>query len=425
MNDQNTNEQHDPGLQNGIFPLDVFPPFLRSYICQLHRSCGTAIEHVAAGVLFAASSAVGCTHEIALKSGHLYSGQLFLGLVGPPKTSKAAALCRPLAPILTQDYQNFQDYQKQIQEHSQSKKVPSAVLDKTIVQDLRPESLAALIEQNERGITLCHMDFQRWLKSFRREKASTFWRAAWSGRLLWSSTSYERKIGSFSPYVPVAGIIRTQVLDQQVRAGRISDELMSRLLLVRSNQRQPSSAKGIAIPRSLEDHYDAGIKKLLHLSLGPEGQAHVIRTEKEALRKFVNFFNGVIRSKTPYMTDHFYLDVHTARCCLLLQLLWWAFTGIEKNVVEQTMAERAIRLATYFEDQKRRILLPYTHTAKKQLTHARQLIYEALPDSFTLAEGAAIAHRRKMKKRTFQRFLSEDDLFLRVGHGVYEKANFS
>lgn len=423
MNHHNANEHNDLGLPNRVFPFDVFPPFLRSYICHLHRSCGTAIEHVAAGVLFAASSAAGCTHELALKSGHLYSGQLFLGLVGPPKTSKAAALCRPLAPILTQDYQNFQDYQKQIQEHLQSKKSLSTVPEKTIVQDLRPESLAALIEQNERGITLCHMDLQFWLKSFRREKASTFWRAAWSGRLLWSSTSYERKISSYAPYIPVAGIIRTSVLDQQLRKGQISDELMSRLILVRSNRPQQPSAKGIAIPQSLEDHYDTGIKKLLHLRLGAEGQAQVIRTEQEALRKFVNFFNGVIRSKTPYMTRHFYLDVHTARCCLLLQLLWWAFAGIEKDLVKPTMTERAIRLVNYFEDQKRRILWPYISPAKKQLSRDRQAVYEALPDSFTLGEGVEIARRRKMKKRTFQRFLTKDDLFSKVGHGVYEKAN--
>lgn len=82
---------------------------------------------------------------------------------------------------------------------------------------------------------------------------------------------------------------------------------------------------------------------------------------------------------------------------------------------------RAIPLKEYFEDLSRKVFNQPAEDSWKRLPLNKPKVYEALPLEFTLASGIAVANGLGIKKRTFQRLLKDDTLFLRVGHGHYEK----
>ena len=61
--------------------------------------------------------------------------------------------------------------------------------------------------------------------------------------------------------------------------------------------------------------------------------------------------------------------------------------------------------------------------SEDSLTEIQAAVLSDLPDTFTTAEGVAIAAKNGMKERTFKKFLSDRRgvFFTRDNHGIYSK----
>ena len=104
-------------------------------------------------------------------------------------------------------------------------------------------------------------------------------------------------------------------------------------------------------------------------------------------------------------------------------MLWWAFETGHKDGIEIKTVERAIRLAEFFRANALKVYERLKNdNPVDRLSRDKRKIYEALPLTFKMADGIAIAERLGMQDRTFKRFLKDRKLFDRVGHGTYEKA---
>ena len=83
--------------------------------------------------------------------------------------------------------------------------------------------------------------------------------------------------------------------------------------------------------------------------------------------------------------------------------------------------EGAIALTEYFRSSVN-IVVDYIYGCdSEKLSDVQRQLVAALPDTFTTAEGLAIAARFGVIERNFKRFLKTDTLFRRERHGVYTK----
>ena len=89
-------------------------------------------------------------------------------------------------------------------------------------------------------------------------------------------------------------------------------------------------------------------------------------------------------------------------------MLWYAFEGKTRDVVELEAMEQAIKAAGYFLKQSKRVYeLVNEASPADRLPDYKRKIYEALPEEFSKADGIKIAEKKGMKKRTFGNFLAE------------------
>ena len=89
------------------------------------------------------------------------------------------------------------------------------------------------------------------------------------------------------------------------------------------------------------------------------------------------------------------LEIYAIRFSLLLALADWACGG-EKKLIDVDTVERALRLAGYFRTTASKV---QGIISKDALTELQLAVLSDLPDSFTTAEGVAIAGKCGMSAR--------------------------
>lgn len=433
--------------QTGVptFPYEVLPPQVQSFITISEKALGTPADFLASAVLMATSIAMGRTHLLELKKGSRHSGLLFLALVGNPNANKTKSLQFPLQPIFDRDAERYRDFKNEMAEYEvvaeMSKKErqsagisevwPRPIWRKTIVQDATQEAIGRIHQNNLRGIAIYRDELMGWIKSFNRYNSGgeqEFWLSAWSSGPLGSDRNTTEEVYIRQSYIPVVGTIQPGILQELVKDNRQSNGFVDRLLFTWPDNLHKPLWTNKEMPQEAVDDYHAGINKLLDLTFDEDNQPHIITLNQETRDSLFQFFN---KNNKPLCDSaenellqgiHGKFDIHAARFCLILQMLWWAFGEIDKDQVELPMIEKAIKLTEYFRMNSLKVFDKLQNDSPvDQLMRDKRELYESLPTVFKTGEGLTIAERLGMKERTFKRFLINKKLFERMGHGVYEK----
>lgn len=425
MSKQNQMGSKAPWLKCRAFPLEVFPPFLQTYVSNLNEDFGSSIDHLAGGILFATSVAIGRSHLLELLPGSRFSGHLFLAIAGPPNTNKSAALNWPLETILDRDSQAFLDYERALNASPENYRKVGKRFHRPafLIKTIEPDIAASVHQDNLRGLGLYQLNLAHWIWSMSRKKEKAFWSAVWSDSPIDRKLKGGRELYILHPHISVGGILRTEALAELKRAKYLNEALADRLLFVYPDQQEKPLWTLYSTPDQQHAQFRAGINTLMDLSFDEKtNQPQLIKLGKASRGMLRDFLNRERLSRNLQQANRPILcETYTMRFCLLLQLLWWVFEGIDKDTVKPKMVMRAIQLKEYFEDHSRKVFNHSTEDYRKRLPLNKRKVYEALPDEFTLANGIAVAARLGIKQRTFQRFLKDGVLFLRVDHGLYEK----
>jgi hypothetical protein len=116
------------------------------------------------------------------------------------------------------------------------------------------------------------------------------------------------------------------------------------------------------------------------------------------------------------------LEMYVARFALILELLQWACGEGNKETVGVKAISGAIKLVEYF---KRSAIKVYSIISNsnplEKYPNDKKKLFNALPKQFTTEEGVRIAQINGIPERTFKRFLNQDELFINVSRGNYEK----
>ena len=97
------------------FPLDAFPQAVQSVILDMTKYENYMIEFIATSMLSAASTALGGTYRIRIKSDWQSNGALYIILVGRPGLGKTPPLEAAYRPIRKHDYALFKAYEAEVE----------------------------------------------------------------------------------------------------------------------------------------------------------------------------------------------------------------------------------------------------------------------------------------------------------------------
>ena len=429
------------------FPVDVFPLSVQQIITSTNEHLNFPIDFIGASLLYAVSVAVGNTHIVEVKKGFQQSAVLYLAIVARAGTTKSHPLSFALQPIVEQDKRTYTEYEQLRQEHekviSLSKKERQdqafdepikPVWQKLLLSDFTPEALAEVHKFNKRGIGVYVDELAGWFKNFNRYNKGSemeFWLSQWSCKPI----NIDRKTGEPIfiplPFISVAGTIQNGILNQLAKDNRTQNGFIDRILFVVPDNIQKEYWSETDLPHVVLENWERIISNLLSLSVSNDETLNpspeVLKFTPEAKRVLFEWqrvnTDQCNEAESEALSGIFSkMDMYVLRLALILEMLRYACNESDKQAVSIEAVQGAVKLVEYFKNSAVKVNSILTNASPLDKHPAdKQALYKALPNTFTTETGLQIAEGLEFKKRTFNYFLNEKDLFTRISRGEYEK----
>ena len=430
------------------FPLDAFPLAVQSVILDMTKYENYMIEFIATSMLSAASTALGGTYRIRIKSDWQSNGALYIILVGRPGLGKTPPLEAAYRPIRKHDYALFKAYEAEVEAwKAAGENGKKPVLHRTIVSDFTPESLLQTHNSNPRSVAILVDEIMGMFNSANRytngqliEQLLT----AWSGGALdVIRVSNSTPVHIERPCINIIGTAQTKRIHELLKKGFEENGLLDRILFVLPKSREVSKwtnrdddgeKTSLAAKR-----WEKILDKVLALDYDTETEgdgmeehaAHVLSMNSEAKEYFFSWWNEKVERINRIEDD---ADVdsremkhpsHVARLALIIQVLRYASDESHLQFVDPVSVKAAIRLNDYFEGSYRRIR---EYVANDACDEPSLELLSLLKNSFTTAEALDAGRQLKVTERTVMNYLKElakNRLIHKVRQGVYEKVSFT
>ncbi|MCH8998095.1 MAG: DUF3987 domain-containing protein [Proteobacteria bacterium] len=342
----------------------MLPEPFRSFVDVGARAIGCDPVYIVLPGLAALGAAIGTTRRIRLKVGWSEFPIVWAVSIGESGTLKSPAQDLVLEPI----------YQRQREMLDQGQRI--------ICGDTTVEAVAALLEDNPRGLLLARDEFNGWIGSFDRYARGdgdvSHWLEAHGGRpmVVDRKTGDQRTIYVPCAAVSVTGPIQPRTLARAVGRQHFENGLVARMLLAmppRGRKRWTDEE----IPAETKAAFAAVIDKLLGLEpandvngkptpidvpLSPKGQ-----------RAWVAFYND-FGAEQEAVADgdiaaaYSKLEAYAARFALIFHFVRWA-AGDEalmgRGVVDGRSVTAAVRVAKWFAYETQRIYQMLGETEKQ------------------------------------------------------------
>ena len=432
------------------FPLDALPELLADYARELHDRNGFPLDYSGAGMLFAASVAIGNSIHLQVREGYTAPGILWLVLVGRPSIGKTHPLNAMASPLAKRDARSKRSHDEAVrlwevaQDERKGKKAkdappeeppaPRPVWRPHLVDDITMEALLAKLSATPRGVGLHCDELVGWLAGmdkYRKGGDRQKWLTIFNGSQL---SEIRKGAGEHlvqRPFVSVAGGVQPGMLST---LGRDHDGLLHRLLFVYPDEQQRRYASPNSVGKEWAESYTRVLEQLLNLEMRlDEGELVPILlvNGKDAAEAYASWdkMNTDRTNSANAVGDELSaalfgkLDTYVHRLALVLEMLQRACTGEGKDREVGIVAmEGALKLVEYFEATARKVHFQlFEADAVDRLDSRKARVYAALPERFTTGEGLAIAEALNMPPTSFKRFLRDGKLFRKVGHGVNVK----
>ncbi len=458
INDQQINEelsvcetdatQVETG-QGMAFPVDVLPYALQRIVAETHQHLTFPVDYIAASLLCAASMSIGNTYRVQFKEGWQENAVLYMALVGRPGINKSHPLNFALAPIREQDGQTLAHYVRERDEYrrllatTQSERDQVAINEeppiipvprKVLMGDFTPEALASVHDENPRGLGVHCDELAAWFKNFNRYKAGSdmeFWLSSWSG----APISIDRKLsGSLlipKPFITVVGTMQDGVLHELAKDRRDQNGFVDRILFVKPVGLRKEYWSDTDLNPQITALWFQILTRLLDVPLMVDDNGcpcpRILPYTREAREFLFNWQRSNADHCNVTKNDsvrgiYSKIEVYVHRLALILQLLQWACEEGNNAEVGLTAVQGAADLAEYFRESAIRsysIIAPVCPVDR--LTLDKKRLYDALPKEFATPQGLEIAERMGVPERTFQRFLTDTELFDHICRGSFKK----
>ena len=420
------------------FPIHIFPDVIQEIIIEGNDKYQFVWDYMGAGILSAASAAIGNSFHVQVKKGWTEKCNLYLVIVGRPGDSKSHALDFCFRPIHEIEKRNFaiyekamEEYERNSEENSNSSKKPQ--LKKFLISDFTPEALIKIHSNNRRGIYIYVDELNQWLKNFNRYNNSgedETYLTLWSGGPISIDRASGKSLRIDYPFVGVIGSTQISKLREFGKGGRDSNGFMDRLLFVYPHNKGMIKWNLKTVNDQVLENYNSIISKLIDLKYDDDYKGKIIPIEKSA-KEFLFKWQNDRKSNHPIDYERSIevkLQQYVIRFALILQLLYHASDEETRSQIELPSVKGAIKLFEYFY---RNAIEVREETlgihSEKSLSVTQKEILDDLPDKpFSTRQGIEIAckifnGKARISKRQFQAYLQDKNLFVKIRHGLYRK----
>lgn len=425
------------------FPIDVFPPIIQEIINATYTGLQFPKDFSGASILFALSVATRNNAELRVKEGWHESSLLYITLVGPPGSNKTHPLKFFIEPIFEMDLKSFTQFKRLNAEYmkngQKSKQEPDQLgvdtlvkprWQKILISDTTPEALADTHDFNRGGLGSYNDELATWFKNFDRyHKGSDeqFWLSNWSSAPIIIDRKGGDPIFIKKPFISVAGTIQPGVI-KDLAKNRTANGFLDRILFVTPDNLQKEYWG--------EEHLDSSVRlawrdilnRILSVNrpmdddnqISPEVihfSSRGFKVLSEWQRHNTDLCNAQHESLKGVYTK---LENYVIRFTLILHILKRA-CGQDEGHIEPSTVHGAIKLVEYFRATATRVHTLLSSSPLDRIPGDKRKLYEALPQEFTTKEGIAIAESIGVPTRNCERFLGQDEFFVSVKRGHYEK----
>lgn len=228
-----------------IFPIDIFPKPIQSYITDCHHTLNNSIDYMGCSLLWVISTCIGNSMQVEVKKGWRETASLWISLVGKAgigKTPSINSIIFPLKKINNREVQNYhKDFEKweyynnlTPKEKKEHEEVHKPIVSQFIVNDITTESLIDIHQSRDNGIAVFKDELAGWLKDMNKYRAGSdleFWLSSWSGE----SVNVNRVTRGVSyvnrPFIPVLGGIQPSIFSSMQTEENKENGFIDRLLL--------------------------------------------------------------------------------------------------------------------------------------------------------------------------------------------------
>ncbi len=387
------------------FPIEALPGPVALFVEEAAACTGTDPSFAALAALVSAAGAVGNRAAALVLKGWTEPSVLWGAMIGRSGTTKSPVLKLVTRPFLDlykesrvqhaeamaayeRDLDRYElalaDWKKDAKAGEVKDKplLPTKPVEKrTMVSDITVEKLAALLNENPRGLVAVRDELASWLGSFDRySQGKGADMPAWLSMYDASSVTVDRKT-SGSIYVDraavsVLGSIQPRTLKRLFGNAERECGLLGRFILV-----EPPEQLGLWTDKSLSDHAAAGWRSIidglvgLPPALDDDGteRPQYLPVHRDALPDFITWHDALKRELHDIEDEDLRAALSKLKgTCVRLALILAcveAAMGERVTCIGREPVRRAILIADWLKNEARRIYMMMGKSAGDEVTH--------------------------------------------------------
>ena len=428
------------------FPIHIFPQQIQQIITCYCSTLNLNIDYAAVTVLYAFSVALGGHYILTVKRGWTELPTLFVALVGKPGINKSGPISiftQPLEKLEKHLFKRFLDEYSIFKKGRSGKKengdlstiTDEPVRRQLVIKDATQEAMLKALYDNPHGFAGIYDELAAFLKSFNKYKTGggdeEVMLSLFSGKSISVNRKSSEPIFIEKPFVSIIGSIQPQVLINLLGNNKIDNGLTHRFLFAFPDSVIREDLSDDDVPEYIEELYQTFINRILisdffHADGYPAHKITLSKDGYEAYKIFRRRINETINNEKSDAISGIYakLDTYSLRIALILHVIR---TGCKEPEINpyQVSAEtfrKAAELIEYFEHNALKVfkLMEKFRDPLSNYPLEHKIIYYQLPYSFTTNTAWEIA-KEKVSRRTLFNILSDEYLFNKLKHGIYEK----
>lgn len=434
-------ERVDTVPENEVDIIDVFPTFIGDFIRDQIHAYESSYEFYLAGVLSAASAAIGNSLFLKMDHGWEVSASTFICIVGNSGLGKSPALKKCIQPITEMESSLKKKYDGEYAEYKnldkEEKKYEEPPIRKEIfLNDTTIEAVMRVLNHNPHGILVFRDELLGWIKSMNAYKNGSdveTWLSIWSNSTAKVSRQNGNEYTIPKPYVAIVGGIQPAKLLDLVKGGGLENGFFYRFLFAYPDDQRMKAPTFKGSCDKIALRYREAIKSLCIRAKKLEGSGHSFILSDKARKNYKEFYKEIVQKVNESEDDSYQsmmvkLLEYTLRFSLILHTLQifelpeFEFEKSHRFSIEGKTMEKAILLTNWFIRQSEKAFTRALNLAPlDDLNEKSKKFYEALDEQFTTSDAKALAKSYDISERSLFRMLKDKTLFEKIKHGKYGK----
>ncbi len=368
------------------FPVDVFPPPLRTYAAEVAWAVNAPVDFVGVPMLVASSGAIGNSRWLSITGSHAQPPVIFAAVVGRPGSGKSAPLDFVLAPLHAAEAEFYRQWEKAKKEWEDrdeaDAKEPRPKLRRCLIDDTTVEALCRILSENPRGVLMARDELAALVTGMNQYRDGGKGSDRQIFLKIWSAAPIRVDRSKLEgipltvrrPCLPIIGGIQPGVIDwlkgeQKDDRPPPDDGFFDRFVTCYPGDLPAIGEEWREVSAEAANDWRCTIDALLGLEMDAE-----VGKERREVRPRLLSFTDEGRAAWARLTAAHAVEVNDAtfpdwlrgpwqklcpgyagRLALVLQLLHWTCSEGSYDHVEARSVEDAFRLVAYFKAHARKV----------------------------------------------------------------------